>query len=427
MSWFTDICQLVSVRSCFKHRLAWKGLLILALWLKPSAGQSQIDPERRRLFQLGYAMPLSEHGPLAAYGYYYHNQPGFYKTNLTLRLAVAPVYLDSELGIREALGPDTDLGVGLAGGGFADSYSEVRRGDYLTDESFTGHSADFNSSLYHRFNPTQRMPLYGIVRGSFHYSVYENDKDTARTFQIPENRPAFSIRSGLRLGGREPYLTPSLAAELSAWYEGQFRLRSGSYGFDGDREVNPNSHSFWGRALLAYTFEQSKQHFEASLTAGTVLNADRFSAYRLGGSLPLIAEFPLTLPGYHRQEISADNFFQLSGSYLFPLDPDKRLSLTAYGALATVDYLKDLSQPGHFHSGVGGGILYRTRSNAWQIGMAYAYGFEAIREEGRGGQTITLVLQYDLDAAARAGRNPFWNPLVSADTWRGVFRIFTGR
>ena len=40
--------------------------------------------------------------------FYYLNVPHFYRTNLTLRLALAPLYLDSELGIQHAIGPQTD-------------------------------------------------------------------------------------------------------------------------------------------------------------------------------------------------------------------------------------------------------------------------------------------------------------------------------
>jgi len=408
------------------RRLTLALLLIFFLSGIPWA-RAQIDPVRRRVLQAGYALPLSEDGPLAAYGFYYHNEPGFLRTNLTLRTAIAPVYLDSELGINGALGPHTDMAVGLAGGGFADTYSELRRGNYLTAESFTGHALDLNSSIYHLFNPSQRMPLYSILRGSVHRSFFERDEDTDRDFEIPDDRTSVNVRAGLRLGGREPYLTPSLAGEVSVWYEGQARLETDRYGYNNDRGVEPYSHLFWARALLAYTFEESKQYMEFSLMAGTSINADRFSAYRLGGSLPLIAEFPLTMPGYHRQELSADQYVQFSGTYVCPIDAAKRWAFTGYGAVAVVDYLEGLSQPGHFHAGIGGGVSYRSRSNAWQLGLAYAYGIEAMREHGRGAHTITAVLQYDLDAVARSGHEPFWDPLLSADMWRGFLGIFTGR
>src|SRR5262245_20046760 len=106
-------------------RRVWTTLAGLG-WLGATFTVSaQIDPVRRELIQLGYTQPLQGRGPLAAYGFYYLNKPQFlHRTNLTLRLAVAPVYLDSELGVARVLSPSTDVGFGIAGGGFADSYSE---------------------------------------------------------------------------------------------------------------------------------------------------------------------------------------------------------------------------------------------------------------------------------------------------------------
>src|SRR6267142_2452772 len=83
--------------------------------------QAQLDPEKRELIQLGYNQPLHGRGPLSGYAFYYLNLPDFYRTNLTLRVAVAPVYLDSELGFAHLIGPETDFAIGLAGGGLAGS------------------------------------------------------------------------------------------------------------------------------------------------------------------------------------------------------------------------------------------------------------------------------------------------------------------
>lgn len=107
---------------------------------------AQIDPEKRQLFQLGYNYHVVGEAPLNAYGFYYLNQPQFMRTNLTLRLAVAPVYLDGELGIA-GIAPNTDLGIGFAGGGFAESYFEVRKGVWVEPESFTGHAGGAGLSL----------------------------------------------------------------------------------------------------------------------------------------------------------------------------------------------------------------------------------------------------------------------------------------
>ncbi len=102
-------------------RPQWSWFLLLVYLGASATTRAQIDPEKRRLFQLGYNQPLQGRGPLSGYAFYYFNQPGFIQTNLTLRLAIAPVYVDSELGIREALSPHTDLAVGLAGGGLPKS------------------------------------------------------------------------------------------------------------------------------------------------------------------------------------------------------------------------------------------------------------------------------------------------------------------
>ena len=175
--------------------------------------EAQIDPAKRELVQLGYNQPIQGRAPISGYGFYYLNEPHFPRTNLTLRLAVAPVYLDSELGFSHALGPQTDLGVGLAGGGFADTYSEIRQGKYLRGESFTGHGAEISSSVYHLFNPADQVPLYGVVRAAFHYSFYEEDRHTAENFVVPEDQPLYRVRTGLRWGGHEPLMLTELALE----------------------------------------------------------------------------------------------------------------------------------------------------------------------------------------------------------------------
>jgi len=392
------------------------------LWLTvfaPVISSAQIDPVRRDLIQFGYNQALEGRPPLAGYAYYYHNQPDFLRTNLTLRLALAPVYLDSELGFVNGLGPNTDFAIGLAGGGFADSYSEIRNGTYLPSESFDGNGAEISASIYHLFNPGDEIPLNLVLRGTAHYSFYDRNDSTAPAFQLPSDHGDFSARTGLRWGGIEPTLFPPLAMELSVWYEGHLRSNPGSYGLGGDRELNRQSHLFWAEAALAYTLPESRQSFYIRLTAGTSVDADRFSAYRLGGFLPLIAEFPLSLPGYDFQEISARQFVLLTGNYLLPLDKNARWNFDLNAASAVVDYLPGESQPGNSLNGVGGGILFRSRSDRLKIMLTYAYGIDAIRDGGRGAQNIGLLLQWDLQKA----RGEKFNP-AQPNNWRGWQWLF---
>ena len=375
---------------------------------------AQIDSVKRDLIQFGYDQAVEGHAPFAGYAFYYHNQPDFLRTNLTLRLAVAPVYVDSELGFVHGLGPDTDFAIGLAGGGFADSYNEIRGGAFFQNESFVGHGGETSLSIYHLFNPGDEIPLNLILRGTAHYSFYGRSGDTSPAFQLPNDHADFSIRTGLRWGGVEPTLFPPLAMELSVWYEGYLRTSSGAYGFNGDRKLREQSHLFWAEAALSYTLPESRQNFYLRLTAGTSMDADRFSAYRLGGSLPLESEFPLSLPGYYFQEINARQFVLLNANYLLPLDKDQRWNLNATASSAVVDYLTGEEQPGNWLGSVGGGILYRAPSDRFKIMATYAYGVDAIRSHGRGAQSIGLLMQWDLGRTHGEGFHP-----AHPNHWRG--------
>jgi hypothetical protein len=392
--------------------------LTLCLFCGESLSRGQIDPEKRQLIQFGYNQPIEGNAPISGYLFYFRNQPNFLRTNTTLRLSIAPVYVDSELGFK---GPgDTDFAAGFAGGGFADSYFEMRRGKWIENESFTGHGGEVSFGLYHRFNTSQRIPLNSVLRVTPHFSTYQRDSDTADNFVLPNDRASFNLRTGLRWGGSEPLIWPTLGMELSGWYEGQMRTGAGTYGF-GDRRVEEMSHLFWARALFIYTFTNIHHALALNLTAGTSLDADRFSAYRLGGMLPFSSEFPLMLPGYYFQELSAKRFALLNGQYRFPLDRKNRWRMFAVGSVAKLDYLDGLEQPGTWHYGVGTGIGYKSPSGTWQALASYSYGFNAIRGRDRGAQSIGFLVQWDLEARNRT--RPVLdvgNPYKS----RGLFKIF---
>jgi hypothetical protein len=276
-----------------------------------------------------------------------------------------------------------------------------------------------SASVYLLFNPGDLIPLNFVFRTTARYSFFSRDDATAPLFQLPNDHGDFSLRTGLRWGGVEPTLFPPLAMELSVWYEGHLRSNSGRYGFGGDREFKEQSHLFWAETALAYTLPRSQQSFYVLLTAGVSVDADRFSAYRLGGFLPLIAEFPLSLPGYFYQEISARHFVLLNANYLLPLDEKKRWNIDVNAGSAFVDYLPGESQPGNWLNGVGGGILYHSSSDRWKIMLDYGYGVDAIRTHGRGAHTIGLLVQFDLGAK----RSPIFNP-VQPLQWRGWQQIF---
>ena len=375
---------------------------------------AQVDPAKRRLLQLGFNRPLDGRGPFSAYAYYYHNQPFAHDTK-TLRLAVAPVYLDSELGIKDGLGSGTDLGIGLAGGGYADSYTEIREGRYLRGESFTGDGVKASISAYRSLGSVGPAPLAAILRGEVRYAEFRRDKTTEPGFELPGAQTDFNTRAGLRWGGIEPVVLPRVAGELSVWYEGRLRTAPGAYGYGNDRRVEPYSHIFWSRALIVYNLPRAQHRFLAQIAGGTSRRSDRFSAFRLGGVLPLASEFPLSIPGYYYQEVSAQSFGLLGGSYLLPLSKDKRTWLGSFTlATALVDYAPGVEQPNKWHSGLGAGVSYTSR--AWQALLEYGYGINAVRGHGNGAHSIGLRLQFDF--------NKVTSPLVlPRNVERGLDRV----
>ncbi len=392
-----------------KTKLTFKLCACAAVATVTSTGYTQIDPEPRQLLQLGVNQSLHNDGPLGAYAFYYWNRPDVPATNTTLRLAIAPVYVDAELGFKGLLGENTDLAVGVFGGGFFNSYEEVRQGNYYRDESFDGHGGGVALSLYHNFNPGATVPLNGIVRASMNYHVFNDGSDTADTFRLPEDQPFYNLRAGLRWGGKEPLLTPRLAAELSVWYDLQSRPDSGDYGISSDRELNSTSHRLLGSALLIYTMPRSEHYVALGLMGGAVIHADRFSAYRLGGALPFTSEFPLFIPGYFYEEISAEDFGLLYGLYAIPLGASKSWSVFAGAATAVVDYLDGTEQSGNWNSGVTGGLSWKSNNRRLQAVVASGYGIDAIRSDGRGGYSAAFMLQYNFGRLTSASDRAFEN------------------
>jgi len=391
--------------------------ILLAALAFPALGQ--IDPEKRQLFQLGYNYHVVGEAPLNAYGFYYLNQPNWLRTNLTLRLAVAPVYLDGELGIAR-IAPNTDLGIGFAGGGFAESYFEVRGGEWIEEESFTGHAGGAGLGLYHRFNPDHLIPLSLVLQAAPHYNAYDRDDDTDPAFALPENQWSYRFRGGFRWGGREPLLNPRLAMEISAWYETVHRSEPGAYGFDGDRQVEEWAQNLWGRALLIYTIDGWEHQFEVNLSGGTSWNTDRFSAFRLGGFLPFAEEFALPMPGYYFQEISAETYGHFGLAYRIPIDSANRWQLKLFGAGALLDYLPGLEFEEDLLFGIGTGVGYIAPSGAWQAMVAYGYGFQAARPDDDAGHSIGFLLQFDLERHRHPDEALPVNPYSS----RGLLKLF---
>jgi hypothetical protein len=178
----------------------------------------------------------------------------------------------------------------------------------------------FWGSLYQLLNPSQRIPLNLVVRGGFCYSTFAETSDTADDFEVPGDRLTAFTRVGLRFAGKEPVLYPELGLEASLWFEPQWRFGDRNYGFNDELDVNSHSDRYWAYLGLNYAWTNIGHQASFAVTAGGSSEVDRFSAWRLGGVLPLVSEFPLMMPGYYYQELTARKFVHLYGAYSFPLD-----------------------------------------------------------------------------------------------------------
>lgn len=360
--------------------------------------EAQVDPYRRNLLELGYDLPLTGQGPQALYLYYYYNRPDFLNTNTALRLAIAPAYVDSEIGFKQLLSPTTDVGLGFYGGAFGDNFYEVRRGDYIRAESFDGHGGGASLSIYQLLDPGRLIPVNLVFRSGAKYSTFARNSDTADTFVVPEDRVTGFFRTGVRVAGKEPTLYPDLGFELSFWFERQWRTGADPYGYANDREVNPAASLYWAYAGLNYTWTNSGNKISLAFTAGGSDDADRFNAWRLGGVLPLVSEFPLVLPGYYFEELSAKNFVHLYGSYMIPLDPEHRFQFILEAASARIEYLPGFEQADAWQTGVGAELGFTPRNQMCHIVIRYGYGFNAIREDEKGSHSVGVLFQFDYDA-----------------------------
>lgn len=380
-------------------------LLFSTLMLLSGPAMAQIDPYHRNLLQLGYDQSLKGDSPRALYAFYYYNNPEIRGTNTALRLAIAPAYVDGELGFRQLLSPTTDVGIGFNGGIYGDSYYEARQGHYLKGESFDGHGGGISLAIYQLINPGMLIPVSLVGRGGFRYSIYDDTDDTDPAFVLPEDRPTVYVRGGLRVAGKEPVLYPDLGLELSIWYERQWRGENGNYGFAGDRRVEPTTELFWLYAGMDYSWTNIGHHLSVAVTVGGSSQADRFSAWRLGGVLPLVSEFPLILPGYYYQELTATRFAHFYASYQIPLDRQKRFNFRLEAASALIEYLPGLEQPKSWQTGAGCGLSFTPASQKFRVVLRYGYGFNALRSNGEeGAHSVGMLFQYDFGHRLLADR-----------------------
>ncbi len=369
------------------------GALIAAVFFAAIPAKAQIDDAKRLLLEAGYEDSFGNPGPSSPYAFLYLNRPDIAGKGSAFRLALAPVYADAELGLPNVL-PRTDLGLGLSGGGYAYGFYQMNRGDEKTGESFVGHGGGPSVSLYPRFGNIGPVPVSGVVRVAFVSTDYQRTKRTDPNFEPPPDELNGIGRVGVRAGGVEPGLDHGQALEVSLWAETRLRDRPASYGYNGDRYVRRNVNLYWGRIYVSLP-APGNNRVSGGLNMGGGGGLGRLSAYRLGGMQSQISEFPLMLPGYFNQEISASRFVHLWGHSALSIAGSKRFFLSLTAALASVSPMRGTDAGGIHHVGLSAGISYAPTNGPVHMDLDYGYAPTALRGKRRGGQMVAVSAEYD--------------------------------
>jgi hypothetical protein len=381
------------------------GALTAVLWLAAAPARAQIDDTKRLLLEGGYEDGLGNPGPNGAYAFLYLNRPGVAGPGSAWRLALAPVYLDTELGLPGLLGYRTDVGLGFSGGGYAFSRKEVVRGDQRFGESFIGNGGGPSLSFYPKIGDIGPVPLSGVVRFSAVYTDYQATSQTDANFEIPPDEWTGAARVGLRLGGQEPGLGRGPALEVSTWYEGRVRDRPGTYGYNHDRFVKREVNLYWMRFLLVLP-PDSGVRASAGASVGGGDRLGRLTAYRLGGMLTQSAEFPLIIPGYFSQEIAAREFGHVWARYGIPVERSRRFFVNVLAAGASVTPIRGTDPGGSLHAGMSVGLEFAPPKGALHGELTYGYAPRAVRGNHRGGEAFAITAELDFmtpDLESRKG------------------------
>ena len=371
--------------------------LLIALGVLPIAARAQIDPVKRTYLEAGLASPLNGGGPVTGYSFLLWNRPHFHSPHTYARVVVAPTYVRGEWIWNQWPGPHQAVGIGGHGGFFANNYYDYRDGRYLSDRSFWGHSGGVRLAYYLRpYKIAGRLPVNITFTVAPHYLAYQRRSGMVPGFRLPANTPAYTFRTGLRIGGVPPVLAPKRALEFAVWHQVSLRTDSGAYGLADDpqrtRHITDRTWFHVG-AILPVADRQTVSLFFGMGVAG---RTDPLSAFRLGGLQRLRNRFPLVLHGYAADEIFATRYRLVNAFYRVPLLPhSQRLRLQFDFDYAKVAYLRGHEEPRHDLVGLGTSLIVQVTSKS-TLSLGFGYGVDAPRNGGFGARSATLRFQMKL-------------------------------
>jgi hypothetical protein len=370
------------------------GAFLFTALLSGLPARAQVDPVKRFFLAGGYEQSVAAPGPVSPYALLYYNGPGAAGPGSALRVALAPVFADAELALPGLFGGRTDAGFGFSGGGYAFGHAQVVRGDEKPGESFIGHGGGPSFSLYPLITELGPVPVSGVFRLSAVYTDYQRTARSDARFEPPPDSWNGLARAGVRLGGVEPGLDRGRALEFSLWTEAQARDKRASYGYDGDRAVERGVNLVWGRLHASLPGPRGSR-VSGGLNAGAGGRLGRLAAYRLGGLQPQTSEFPLILPGYFSQEISARRYAHAWAQTAVPVGGSKRFKAQFIAAAVSVTPVAGTDPAGPVHAGAAAGLGFEPPDGALRVEFTYGYAPTALRGSRRGGHSAALAVEID--------------------------------
>jgi len=187
-------------------------------------------------------------------------------------------------------------------------------------------------------------------------------------------------------------LDPALELYLAA--DANFRSGFRSFGPVGGRFSSSDRYArFFGSVTARLPFKPVVALVRVAGATGH--NLDELSAWSLGGNLMQVGPYSQTLHGYYVREFLAKDFLLLNSSLSMPLGDWRQLTGHLYldHAVARVLDPRTGSVVGwRGLTGLGAGVSLK----AWwdtTVLVSYGYGFQAVRNEERGGHEIGLGIE----------------------------------
>jgi hypothetical protein len=369
-------------------------LSLLLLGVGIATTQAQVDVAQRRTLslQMSHGVHHSDEA-IGGFAYLWFNENDWPIKGTALRVVFAGVYGDAELSWFLPGSTNTSVGIGLEGGAFLGGVTPYWRGEQIEEQSFYGDMVGGRVFLNQQIpNPT---PIPINLRGTYGLNgqFYRDTTDTAN-FDAPPNFLLQSLQAELRIGGVLPGLNLDRALELYLLADVNFRTGFHAFGPVGSRFPSASNYErFLASATVRWPFGPVVGMLR--ICGGTGNNLDELSAWSLGGNLLQVGRYSQTLHGYYVREFLAKDFLLVNSSVSMPLGDWRELTGHLYLDHATarlLDPRTGVTAGWRDLTGLGAGLSLK----AWwdtTVLLSYGYGFQAVRNENRGGHEIGFALE----------------------------------